>query len=84
MRFEYPSGVLPEERPTIEQFERDVVPYVEKNGGRIGEAAMRGDLDATEAVRRYHQFVNGMPHLRRANLAACIGALKRWDAKRFN
>lgn len=84
LKFDYPSGVLPEERPIIEKFEGEVVPYVEKHGGYIGESAIHGDLDAEEVIRRYSLFVNGMPHLRTANLRLCIAALKRWDAKRVN
>lgn len=82
MRFEYPAGVLPEERPIVERFEDEIVPYVEKYGGSIGEAAMRGDLDAEEVIRRYHHFVNGMPHLRAWNLKLVTAACKRWEAKR--
>jgi hypothetical protein len=81
VKYDYPGGVFPEERPIIEVFERDVVPYVEKNGGRIGEMAMRGDLDAEEVIRRYNQFINGMPHLRRFNLKLCFSALKRFEGK---
>ena len=81
MRFEYAGGVLPEEKPTVEKFERDVLPYIEKHGGRIGEAAMSGDLDAEEVIRRYRMVVEGMAHLRENNLQLLIGALKRWEAK---
>lgn len=82
MRFEYPAGVLPEERPIVEQFERDIVPYVEKNGSEIGERAMQGDHDAFVVIQKYHHFINGMPHMRAVNLKACISALKRWISKR--
>lgn len=81
MKYEYAGGVLPEERPTIERFESDVIPFVSKNGGRIGDAAMKGDLDAEEVIRRYNQFVSGMPHLRAWNLKLLIAVLKRWEAK---
>ena len=81
MKFDYVGGVMPEERPTVEQFERDVLPYIEKHGGRIGETAMQGDEDATEAINRYRLFVEGMAHLRPHNLKLLIGALKRWEAK---
>lgn len=84
MKHDYPAGVFPEERPIVDQFERDVLPYIEKHGGYIGEAAMHGDLDAEEVIRRYNLFVNGMPHLRPVNLRICIAALKRWDAKRVH
>jgi hypothetical protein len=78
----YAGGVLPEERPVVEKFENEIVPYVEKNGGRIGESAMQGDLDAEEVIRRYSQFINGMPEFRQANLRLCVQACKRWEAKR--
>ena len=84
MKYAYAGGVLPEERQTIERFELDVMPFVEKNGGRIGECAMRGDLDATEVIRRYNQFCSGMPHLREWNLKILIGALKRWQSNTTN
>ena len=81
MKHDYVGGVLPEERSTIERFERDVLPYVEKHGPRIGEAAMEGDVDAEEVIRRYRLVVEGMAHLREFNLKLLIGALKRWEAK---
>lgn len=84
MKFDYPAGILPEERPLVDKFEADVVPYVTKNGGFIGDSAMKGDLDAEEVIRRYNLFINGMPHLRAFNLRLCISALKRWDSKRLN
>lgn len=84
MKYDYAGGVLPEERPVIDRFEADVLPYVQKNGPWIGEAAMQGDMDAEEVIRRYNLFVNGMPHLRPVNLRICIAALKRWDAKRVH
>lgn len=81
MKYDYAGGVLPEERPTIERFEADVIPFVTKNGSRIGDAAMKGDLVAEEVIRRYNQFVNGMPDLRPKNLKLLIAVLKRWEAK---
>lgn len=84
MLYEYPSGVLDEERPIVEKFENEIVPYVRKYGGYIGEAAMRGDLDAEEVIRRYSLFVNGMPMWRDVNLKLCTAALKRWEKKRLN
>lgn len=84
MKFDYAGGVLPEERPTIERFESDVLPFIEKNGGRIGEKAMQGDLVAEEVIRRYNQFLNGMPEMRPWNLKLLIGVLKRWQAKSLN
>ena len=81
VRFDYVGGVMPEERPTIERFEQDVLPFIEKHGGRIGEAAMMGDEDATEVINRYRLFVEGMAHLRAHNLKLLIRALKRCEAK---
>jgi hypothetical protein len=84
LKFQYSGGVLPEEKPTIEMFERDVLPFINKNGGYIGESAMQGNADAEEVIKRYNMFCNGMPHLREANLKGCIAALKRWESKRVN
>ena len=81
MKYNYPAGVLPEERPVVEKFEDEVMPYVQKHGPRIGEMAMQGDVDAEQVIFRYNQFVNGMPHLRAWNLKLCIAALKLWEAK---
>ena len=81
MKFDYSGGVLEHERATIERFEDEVLPFLVKHGGRIGETAVQGDLDAEEIVRRYAMFVNGMPHLRTANLRQCVAALKRWDTR---
>lgn len=77
----YAGGVTPEERPLVEKFEDELVPYLEKNGSRIGEAAMKGDLDAENVILGYHRFINGMPALRRTNFGLCLNALKRWEAK---
>lgn len=82
MKYDYPSGVLPEEVGLVERFERDVLPYTMKHGGEIGEAAMMGDVDAEEIIRRQHLFVGGMPSLRGVNLSLLTAALKRWDQKR--
>lgn len=84
MKFEYPNGVLPEERPIVERFERDVLPVVMKNGSEIGTKAMQGDRDCEEIIRRHQLFVEGLPHLRETNLKFLIAALKRWEAKRAN
>ena len=82
LRYSYPHGVLAEEEPIVEQFERDVLPFVLKNGSEIGTSAMQGDADCEEIIRRNRMFVEGMPHLRAWNLKLLIGALKRWEAKR--
>lgn len=84
MRFDYPGGVMPEERPIVERFERDLVPYIERHGSEIGERAIQGDLDAEEIIRRYRLFIEGMPHLRNFNLKLLTGAAKRFEAKRTN
>ncbi len=76
----YCGGVLPEERPLVEKFE-ELIPYLQKHGPRIGEAAMHGDADAEAVIQGYHRFINGMPHLRRTNFDLCVQALKRWEAK---
>lgn len=83
-KFDYAGGILPEERPTIEMFERDVLPFIEKQGQYIGESAMQGNIDAEEVIKRYNQFLNGMPNYRPQALKFCIQALKRWESKRMN
>lgn len=83
-RYEYPGGVLPEERPLIERFESDVLPFVMRHGSEIGESAMQGDMDCEEIIRRHRLFVEGMPHLRPANYRLLTAALKRWETKRVN
>ncbi len=82
LRYEYPDGVLPEEMPALEIFERDVLPFVTKNGSEIGERAVQGYLDAEEIIRRHRLINDGLPHLRPENLRLMIAALKRWQAKR--
>jgi len=78
----YCGGVLPEERHLVEKFEDELVPYLEKHGPRIGEAAMQGDRDAEAVILGYHRFVNGLPELRQQNFNTCVAALKRWEGKR--
>lgn len=82
MKFDYPGGVMTEERPVIEKFERDVLPFVLKHGSEIGERAMQGDADCEEIIRRHHLFVEGVPNLRPENLKLLTAALKRWEARR--
>ena len=81
MRFEYAGGVLEHEKYTIERFENDVLPYIEKHGPRIGESAMHGDEDARQVMLAYRGFTEGMPDYRPQNLKKMIAALKRWEAK---
>ena len=81
-RYDYPGGVLPEEKPLIEMFERDALPFVLKNGSEIGASAMQGDADCEEIIRRHRLFVEGLPHLRAWNYKLLTAALKRWEVKR--
>ena len=84
MRFDpnaYAGGVLPHERRLVEKFEDELVPYFEKHGSKIGEAAMKGDKDAEGVILGYHRFIHGMPELREKNFGMCVDALKRWEAK---
>lgn len=82
MRYEYPGGVLDHEKPLIDRFEREILPYTEKMGPYIGEAAMTGDMDAEEIIRRQHLFCVGLPEMRKINLAWLISAIQRWEGKR--
>lgn len=84
MRFEYAGGVLPEERPLVERFESDVLPYIQKHGSEIGDAAMKGNTTAEEVIRRYNLFLNGMPEFRAFHLKLMIAALKRWGSMTHN
>ena len=82
MRYEYPGGVVEEERPLIEKFEADVLPYAMKHGPVIGEAAMKGDANATEIIRRMRLFVEGLPEMRRFNYGLLVEHLKAWEVTR--
>lgn len=79
MKFDYAGGVLPHERPVIERFEADVLPYIEKHGSQLGECAMQGDTDCTEVIQRYQQFTQGDPSYRQSCLGHMIAALKRCE-----
>lgn len=81
MKYEYAGGVLDHERDQIERFERDVVPFLEKKGGWIGEMAMAGDLDAEHVIRAYRAFVEGLPELRGQNFEWLVRSLKRVESK---
>lgn len=81
MKCEYAGGVLDHEKPTIERFENDVLPYIQKHGPKIGESAMQGDDDAKEVIVRYRGFTEGMPDYRPQHLKNLIAALKKWEAK---
>jgi len=65
----------------VEKFERDVLPFAEKEGPRIGEAAMQGDVNATEIIRRTNLFINGLPEFRPENFKLLVQALKRWEQR---
>lgn len=82
MRYDYPGGVAEEERPLIEKFETDVLPYAMKHGPVIGDAAMKGDGNATEIIRRMRLFVEGVPEMRRFNYALLVQHLKAWEGHR--
>jgi hypothetical protein len=84
VKYEYAGGVLPHERLTIEHFEDQVVPYLLKNGGRIGERAMYGDSDCEEVIRRYRQFVQGDPGYRETCFSHLARALKRVELTLVN
>lgn len=81
MRYDYPGGVMDYEKPMIEKFESEILPYTIKHGPRIGESAMNGDVVAEEIIRRQRLFVEGLPEMRRTNLAMLINALKLWEKK---
>lgn len=80
----YCGGVLPEEQHLVERFENDLIPFLEKHGSQIGEAAMTGDADAEAVILGYHRFINGLPAMRQQNFALCTAALKRWEARRLH
>ena len=77
MKYDYAGGVLPHERRTIEHFEDQVIPYIEKHGSQIGERAMCGDADCEEVIRRYRQFTWGAPDFRAECFKYLVSALKR-------
>lgn len=79
MKYDYPGGILPHERAMIERFEDEVVPYIEREGPRMGEAAMQGDVVAAEAINRYRLFVEGLPDMRATNYKLLVRALKTWQ-----
>lgn len=81
MKYDYPGGIRAQDMPLIERFEADVLPYTLSHGPWIGEAAMKGDFDAEEIIRRQRMFVEGLPSLRAFNYEALVHALKRWEAK---
>lgn len=81
MKFGYAGGVLPHEKVTIERFEDQVIPYLERHGPKVGEMAMHGDLDAEEVIVRYNGVVNGHPAWREFNFRRLCSALKRLEQK---
>jgi hypothetical protein len=87
-RYEYAGGVLPEDEALIEQFERELLPYLEKMGPYIGELAMGnpekgvpGWKVAEEIVLRHNGLLHGMPVARRFNLARLMAALSIWKER---
>ena len=76
--------MLPEEQDVVERFERDIFPFTELHGEEIGEAAMQGDMDAEEIIRRQHMFCTGLPQMREVNLRMLVAALNRWKVKRLH
>jgi len=84
MKYEYPAGVAPEEVYIVERFEDEILPFVQKHGPELGEAAMAGDLNAHAVILAFHRFINGMPQFRQANFEMCVSALKRWESHRLH
>ncbi len=81
MKYEYVGGVLDHERPIIEKFENEVLPYTVKHGPRIGEMAMQGDIDAELVIRFQRAFCEGDPAWRGTNFRKLCDALKRVEGK---
>lgn len=82
LRYSYPGGVSDQERPILEKFERDILPYTMKHGPRIGEDAMAGDRDAEQIIVRQRLLCEGVPEMRAINFRWLVSALKRWEANR--
>lgn len=78
MKFAYPD-VAPHEVPLVERFESDVLPYLERRGSYIGEAAMQGDRVCEEIIRAAHLFMVGLPQLRLKNYASLVHHLKTFE-----
>lgn len=82
MKFLYPGGVPQEQAYMVERFEADIVPYLEREGPKIGDAAMKGDAVAIEAINAYRMFVEGVPEARASNYARLVKSLKAMEAIR--
>lgn len=80
MKYDYPGGILPHEKQMIERFEDEVVPFVEREGPKIGDFAMMGDDIAAEIIKRYGLFVAGLPGFRETNYKLLVRALKQWQS----
>ena len=83
-RFNWP-GATPACTPLIEKFERDLLPWLEKMGPWIGQAAMELDHPAAKEILLRHQgFQHGMPEARAYNFALLVKAMKAfqldWEA----
>lgn len=79
MKYDYPGGVEEWERPIVEKFEDEILPFTIKHGPRIGEAAMKGDQVAEEIIRRQQMFCEGLPEMRGMNFRMLVAALKTWS-----
>lgn len=82
MIFDYPGGVPQEQASLIERFEEDIVPYLRREGPRIGDAAMKGDAVAIEAINAYKMFVEGVPEVRALNYRRLCKSLKAMEVAR--
>ena len=64
-----------DERETLRQFDRDLLPVLKREGPRIGEHAMAGDLAAENIIRRYGIFCAWKDPV---NLAMLQNQLRTW------
>lgn len=70
-----------DERRTVDVFERDLLPFLQKHGPLIGELAMQGDGLCEEIVRRYHLFsIWKDPH----NLSLLTEDLRNYEQRKSN
>jgi hypothetical protein len=81
MKYEYAGGVMDHERPIIERFENEVLPYVMRHGPLIGEMAMQGDMDAELVIRFQRAFCEGDPAWRVINFKKLCEYLKIVERK---
>lgn len=76
MKCQYVGGVLPHERPLLERFEQDMLPYLEKMGPYIGELAMSGHEVCEEIILRHNGILNGGPQQRQWNYNRLLRCLR--------